>query len=71
MLPKSIGAFVTIVVSPASLMPSRSIFVLWLGDVCQIAQSPDMFDRTALIATLAVETAVAEVFVSSHAGTLG
>ena len=42
--------------------------MLWLGEVCQIAQSPDMFVRTASIATFAVETAVAEVFVSSHDG---
>ncbi len=45
--------------------------MLCVGEVCQIAQSPDMFVRTASIATFAVETAVAEVFVSSHDGTLG
>ena len=71
MLPKSIGAFVTIVESPESTMPSRFTFVLWLGDSCQIAQSPDNCVRTALMATLAVDTAVADVFVSSQDGTLG
>ena len=60
-LPKSIGAFVMIVVSPPITMPSRFTTVLWDGFVCQIAYVPDRFVLVAAIAALPVVTAVVEV----------
>src|SRR5262245_35880192 len=58
-LPRSIGAFDTIVTSPARLRLSRFTRVFLVGWVCQIAYVPVMF--ALLTPELKLDTAVAEV----------
>src|SRR3954464_14789410 len=62
-LPKSTGAFVTMVRSPPSESPSRSILVFLVGWVCQTPYVPVI---PLLDTALKPETAVAEVVDGPH-----
>src|SRR5437879_4544905 len=62
-LPKSMGAFVTMVRSPPTDSPSRFSFVLLVGWVCQTAYVPFMLDVDRALKPV---TAVVEVLLEPH-----
>src|SRR5438270_14062668 len=62
-LPSDTGAFVTIVRSPPTERPERSMTVLAVGWVCQLAYVPAMFVRDT---DEKLVTAVADVLVGPH-----